>query len=49
MTFEMWLFAVKKLWQTYDMTLSVYNQLPDGEKTLLRMEYDRYIKEHPAL
>lgn len=39
MSFELWLFAVKQLAQTYEVSCSIYEQLSDAEKRKLRMEY----------
>lgn len=40
MTFELWLFTIKKLAQTYDATITIFEQLPDAEKERLRKEYE---------
>ncbi len=40
MEFELWLFAVKQLAQTYEMSQVIFSQLPDAEKEDLRKEYD---------
>ena len=39
MEFELWLFAVKQLAQTYEMSQVIYQQLPAEEKTALNREY----------
>ena len=39
MSFEVWLFAVKKFAQNYDVALLIFNNLPDSEKERLRQEY----------
>jgi len=39
MSFELWLFAVKQLAQTYEVSCSIYEQLSDAEKKRLRAEY----------
>ena len=44
MSFEMWLFAIKKLAQSYDMALTIYEQLSDAEKEQLKKEYYEYIR-----
>ena len=41
MPFELWLFAVKRLAQTYEMVEPIYNQLSDVEKKALRKEYEQ--------
>lgn len=40
MSFEVWLFAVKKFAQNYDVALLIFNNLPDSEKERLRQEYE---------
>lgn len=44
MSFEMWLFAIKKFAQSYDMALAIYEQLSEGEKMRLKDEYQDYIR-----
>ncbi len=39
MSFELWLFAVKQLAQTYEVVGRIYEQLSDEEKRKLRAEY----------
>ena len=41
MEFELWLFAIKNLAQTYEMSQVIFSQLPDAEKTALRKEYEK--------
>ena len=43
MEFELWLFAIKQLAQTYEMSQVIFSQLPDAEKADLRKEYDSTI------
>ena len=43
MEFELWLFAVKNLAQTYEMSQVIYSQLPQGEKDSLKKEYERSV------
>ena len=33
--FELWIYAIKQLAQTYEMSQMIYNQLPQEEKNLL--------------
>ena len=40
MDFELWLFAVKRLAQTYEMAREIFAQLPEEEKQRLRDEYN---------
>lgn len=40
MEFELWLFAVKQLAQSYEMTQVIYSQLTDPEKADLLKEYE---------
>jgi hypothetical protein len=40
MTFELWLFAIKHLGQTYDAALAIYNTFPEDRKEELRKEYE---------
>ncbi len=42
MSFEIWLFAIKGLAQTYDMTLKIYDQLSEPAKEELKNEYEIY-------
>ena len=39
MEFELWLFAIKQLAQTYEMYQVIYSQMPEAEKEDLRNEY----------
>lgn len=41
MTFELWLFAVKRLAQTQDAAITIFNQLSQSEKERLQDEYDK--------
>ncbi len=41
MDFELWLFAVKRLAQTYEMAREIYAQLPEEEKQRLQEEYKK--------
>ncbi len=43
MEFELWLFAIKNLAQTYEMSQVIYSQLPQGEKDSLKKEYERSV------
>lgn len=45
MTFELWLFAVKKLAQTYDATIVIFNQLSNERQVELRKEYDEHMQK----
>lgn len=40
MEFELWLFAVKQLAQSYEMTQVIFSQLPEDAKEDLRKEYE---------
>ncbi|MBR3307686.1 MAG: GAF domain-containing protein [Lachnospiraceae bacterium] len=40
MPFELWLYAIKQLAQTYEMVEPIYAQLSDAEKEALRKEYE---------
>jgi len=40
----MWLFVIKKLGQTYDAALMIYEQLPNERKEELKKEYEAYVK-----
>ena len=40
MSFEVWLFAVKKFAQNYDVAQLIFNNLPDSEKERIRQEYE---------
>ena len=40
MEFELWLFAIKQLAQSYEMSQVIYSQLTDAEKEDLHREYD---------
>ena len=39
MEFTLWLFAVKRLAQTYEMSQVIFDQLPEAEKEELKKEY----------
>lgn len=41
MPFELWLFAVKRLAQTYEMVEPIFSQLSEVEKQTLRKEYEQ--------
>ena len=41
MPFELWLYAIKGLAQTYEMVDPIYSQLSDQEKKSLREEYEK--------
>ena len=41
MEFELWIFAVKQLAQTYEMSQVIYAQLPEGEKAALHAEFQK--------
>ncbi len=41
MTFELWLFAIKRLAQTQDAAITIFNQLCQAEKDRLEEEYNR--------
>ena len=43
MEFELWLFAVKQLAQSYEMTQVIFSQLTENEKKDLRKEYEASI------
>ena len=45
MSFELWLFTVKRLGQTYDAALAIYENLPEDRKEELKKEYDESINE----
>ena len=44
MSFELWLFAIKKLGQTMDVAKLIYDNMIEEAKAELRKEYDDYIK-----
>ncbi|MBQ7564901.1 MAG: hypothetical protein IJT16_13055 [Lachnospiraceae bacterium] len=44
MEFELWLFAVKNLAQTYEMSQVIFGQLPKAEQEDLRKEYRKTVK-----
>ncbi len=46
MSFEIWLFAIKKFAQSYDMAMLIYNQLPEDQKKDLQNEYQQYIAQN---
>ena len=41
MPFELWLYAIKGLAQTYEMVEPIFSQLSDQEKKALRAEYEK--------
>ena len=41
MDFDLWLFAVKRLAQTYEMAHEIFEQLPEEEKKRLQEEYKK--------
>ena len=41
MTFELWLFAIKRLAQTQDAAITIFNQLSQDEKYRLVEEYTK--------
>ncbi len=43
MEFELWLFAVKQLAQSYEVCQLIYSQLTQAEKDELRKEYERSV------
>ena len=43
MPFELWLFAVKRLAQTYEMVDPIFSQLSEIEKNALRKEYEQSV------
>ena len=43
MEFELWLFAIKQLAQSYEMSQVIYSQLTDAEKEDLHREYEATI------
>ncbi len=43
MSFELWLFAVKRLAQTMDAAQLIYDGLSDADKERLKKEYDEFI------
>ena len=46
MSFEVWLFTIKRLAQSYDMALLIYNQLSEEQKNEIKKEYDEYAKSN---
>ncbi len=40
MDFTLWLFAIKKLGQTYDAAKTVFDAMPPEEQEELRKEYE---------
>lgn len=40
MTFELWLYAVKKLAQTYDAAIMIFTQMSAEDQTELKKEYE---------
>ena len=45
MSFELWLFAVKRLAQTQDAAQLIYDGLSDADKERLKKEYDEFDEE----
>ncbi len=43
MTFELWLFTIKCLGQTYDAALAIYENLSDDKKEDLKKEYEETV------
>ena len=43
MSFELWLFAVKRLAQTQDAAQLIYDGLSDADKERLKKEYDEFM------
>jgi hypothetical protein len=43
MSFELWLFTIKRLGQTYDAALAIYENLPDEQKEELRKEFEETV------
>ena len=44
MSFELWLFTVKRLGQTYDAAIAIYENLPEDQKDALKKEYEEATK-----
>ncbi len=44
MSFELWLYTVKKIAQTMAMTMTIFDSLPESTKNKLSNEYKEYIK-----
>ena len=42
MSFEIWLFTIKHLAQSYDMALTIFDQLSKEQQEELRKEYEVY-------
>ncbi len=43
MSFEMWLFAIKKFAQSYEVAQLLFENLSEEAKADLRREYEEYI------
>lgn len=43
--FEVWLFSIKRLAQTYDMAITIYEQLSDAAKKELESDYKMYLEK----
>ena len=43
LNFELWLFTVKNLGQTYDAAQLIYEHLSEEQKQELKMEYEKYL------
>ena len=43
MSFELWLFTIKRLGQTYDAALAIYENLTDEKKEELKKEYEESV------
>ena len=46
MPFNLWLFAVKHLGQTFDASKLIYDQLSNEQKEALLKEYEEYSKKN---
>ncbi|MCR5716471.1 MAG: hypothetical protein K6G23_06485 [Lachnospiraceae bacterium] len=42
MEFGLWIFAIKRLGQTYEAAQMIYNNLSEAAKEDLRKEYDEF-------
>ena len=49
MEFELWLFAIKKLAQNYDVAQIIYDNMPQDEKRKLRNEYEAQMGKSKAV
>ena len=43
MTFELWLFTIKRLGQTMDVAKMIFDNLTKEEQDKIRAEYDEYL------